>query len=84
MNATAWNASGDSYEVTDLPSMRMAVDLADFSRSIAVLTTGESGHAFNAHYTDMAEMWRTIRYHPMVWGPESIRKNAKSSLILSP
>ncbi|HET6266491.1 MAG TPA: penicillin acylase family protein [Acidobacteriota bacterium] len=84
VNATSWNASADSYEVTDLPSMRMAVDLGDLSRSIAVLTTGESGHAFNPHYTDMADMWRNIQYHPMAWGAEKIRKSAKSYLILSP
>jgi penicillin amidase len=56
VNATGWAAS-EGYEVLELPSMRMVVDLADFSRSVAIHTTGQSGHAFHRHYFDMAEEW---------------------------
>jgi len=56
VNATGWAAS-EGYEVAAVPSMRMVVDLADFSRSTAIHTTGQSGHAFHRHYFDMAEEW---------------------------
>ena len=56
VNATGW-AAQRGYEVAAVPSMRMVVDLADFSRSTAIHTTGQSGHAFHRHYFDMAEEW---------------------------
>jgi penicillin amidase len=62
-SATAYK----TYEVNWVPSMRMIVDLSNFDASQTMHTTGQSGHAFSAHYNDMIESWRTIRYHPMLW-----------------
>ena len=84
VNATSWNAAADSYEVTALPSMRMIVDLSDFDQSYAIHTTGQSGHAFHPHYIDMAEPWRKMQYHPMLWTRSSIESNAEGTLQLIP
>jgi penicillin amidase len=83
VNATNWDASKD-YQVTSLPSMRMIVDLGDLSQSRSIHTTGESGHAFNPHYIDMADLWRTIQYHPMLWTREQIEAGAVDHLTLQP
>jgi penicillin amidase len=83
VNATSWNAT-DPYEVTGLPSMRMIVDLADLSKSVAIHTTGQSGHAFHPHYIDMAEPWRKLEYQPMLWERSGIQANAEGTLRLVP
>jgi penicillin amidase len=83
VNATSWYAD-ESYEVADVPSMRMVVDFSNLSNSLAVMTTGQSGHAFHPNYIDMADLWRNIRYHPMLWDRAQIEHNAKGILTLTP
>jgi len=88
VNATGWNAyeidSRLSYQVVSLPSERLIVDLSDLPASLSVITTGESGHTFHANYTDQADLWRTIQYHPMLWGKQQIESTAKQHLVLTP
>jgi penicillin amidase len=83
VNATGWDV-GDSYEVNWLPSMRMIVDLSNLGNSLTVHTTGESGHAYHKHYIDMADLWRTIQYYPMLWDEKSIMDKAEGHLQLLP
>jgi penicillin amidase len=83
VNATSWTAS-ESYEVSSVPSMRMIVDLSDLNHSRAIHTTGQSGHPFQAHYIDMAESWRKIEYHPMLWDRSSVEANSESRMRLIP
>jgi len=83
VNATAWNAAR-SYQVTSLPSMRMIVDLSDLNNSVVVNTTGQSGHAFHPHYIDQANLWRQIKYSPMLWDEMRIRNDSVETLRLIP
>ena len=83
VNATGWDPE-IPYVIDWLPSMRMVVDLSDLSNSITVHTTGQSGHAYHPHYIDMADMWRKIQYHPMLWQFNTIHQDAESLLILTP
>lgn len=83
VNATGWNSS-QSYEVQSLPSMRMIVDLGALNNSLSMHTTGQSGHAYHPHYIDMADPWRTIQYHPMLWDQDQVQSAAEGHLILSP
>ncbi len=83
VNATTWNAV-EGYEVIALPSMRMIVDLDDLSRSRAVHTTGQSGHAFNKHYIDMADLWVVNETQPLLWERPAVEANAEGHLRLLP
>jgi penicillin amidase len=83
VNATGWDAS-DPYQVLTLPSMRMIVDLSNLQNSLSIDTTGQSGHAYSPHYIDMADLWRTIQYHPMLWERAQIEQQAKDHLHLEP
>lgn len=83
VNATGWDIY-DSFEVNWLPSMRMIVDLSDLNKSLTVHTTGQSGHAYHPHYTDMIDLWRNIQYYPMWWNEDSIMENAEATLNLVP
>jgi penicillin amidase len=48
--------------MTDGPSYRQILDLSDFSKSLYVNTTGQSGNVFSSHYRDFLPMWRDGRY----------------------
>jgi penicillin amidase len=84
VNATAFAGSENSYFVSDLPSMRMVLDFSDLGNSIAVHTTGQSGHAYHPHYIDMADLWRNIQYHPMLWEKSAIEAGIGGHLRLVP
>jgi penicillin amidase len=83
VNATSWSVI-DGYEVTDVPSMRMIVDMGNLNNSVTVHTTGESGHAYHKHYDDMSKLWSSIKYYPMWWEQDSIVKDAEGHLQLAP
>ncbi len=83
VNATSWNTA-ESYEVTSLPSMRMIVDLGNLQNSLTILTTGQSGHAYQSHYVDQADLWRDIQYHPMLWDRSEVETKAEAHLQLTP
>ena len=83
VNATGWEPD-NPYVIDWLPSMRMIVNLNDLSNSLSIHTTGQSGHAYHPHYIDMADLWRKIYYHPMLWDIDHIQRQAESLLILTP
>jgi penicillin amidase len=83
VNATGWTM-GESFEVDWLPSEREIVDLGNLDNSIALHTTGQSGHAYHPHYDDMAPMWAEVKYHPMWWEQESVIKDSEGHLRLVP
>jgi len=83
VNATGWTI-GTSFETDWLPSMRMIVDLGNLNNSVTVHTTGQSGHAYHLHYIDMADLWRTIQYYPMLWDEAPITSGAEAHLKLTP
>ncbi|HEX7541041.1 MAG TPA: penicillin acylase family protein, partial [Anaerolineales bacterium] len=83
VNATGWNATL-GYTVDWLPSMRMIVDLGNLNNSVTVHTTGESGHAYNPHYIDMADLWRNIQYYPMLWDEQAVTAAAEAHLQILP
>ena len=83
VDATGWDV-GDSFEVNWLPSMRMIADLSNLNNSVTIHTTGESGHAYNTHYDDMAPLWAAVQYYPMWWEQQSIVDDAEGHLRLLP
>lgn len=83
VNATGW-VLGESFEVDWLPSEREIVDLSNLNNSLAIHTTGQSGHAFHPHYDDMAPLWAEVKYYPMWWERESVIKDSEGHLRLTP
>lgn len=83
VNAASYNP-WKSFEVTSLPSMRMIVDFSALDQSVAVNTTGQSGHAYHANYIDMADLWRTVQYHSWGFSKEAVEKQTTDTLILVP
>jgi penicillin amidase len=83
VNAIGWDAD-KSYLVDWVPSMRMVIDMSDFAKSTYIHTTGNSGHAFHEHYSNMIEPWTRGVQAPMYWDQGDVRENATSTLTLVP
>jgi penicillin amidase len=83
VNATGWNPA-EGYQVDAVPSMRMIVDMSNLDDSRWVQLTGESGHAFSAHYHDQFDLWRTGRTLPMRWDEASVKESTVDTLTLRP
>ncbi|WP_149202363.1 penicillin acylase family protein [Actinotalea subterranea] len=84
VNATAWDASTGSFEVTSAPSMRMVVDLADLDASTWVTLTGTSGHPGSVHYTDQFAAWARGETFPWPFSAEAVREASSRELTLRP
>ena len=83
VNATGYSMN-DPYTVMSVPSQRQIVDLEDFTRSVSMHTTGQSGHPYHRHYDDMIDPWRNIEYHPMLWERADVEADAEGVLVLTP
>ena len=83
INNTGYSPS-HPYGVVIVPSYRQVVDLGDFTQSVSMHTTGQSGHPYHHHYSDMIDPWRNIQYHPMLWQRADVEANAEATLILTP
>ncbi|MBD2611792.1 penicillin acylase family protein [Nostoc punctiforme FACHB-252] len=83
VNANRWMAN-KSFEVNEIPSLRMIVDLGNLDNSLAIHTPGQSGHAFHRHYQDMVNYWRQVEYHPMLWQTTNVATNTTDTLKLMP
>ncbi|MEH1845213.1 MAG: penicillin acylase family protein [Nostoc sp.] len=83
VNANRWRAN-KSFEVSDIPSLRMIIDLGNLDNSVAIHTPGQSGHAFHRHYNDMVDSWRKIEYHQMLWEQNTVANNTATTLKLIP
>lgn len=83
VDATGWTPV-DGYDVDWVPSMRQVVDLADLDASTWVNLTGASGHAFDPHYDDQVEAWRTGAQFPWAFTTDAVQAAAVDTLTLVP
>jgi penicillin amidase len=83
VNATSWGGSED-YSMTSGVSKRTIMDLSNWEDSLQIATVGQSGHAYNPHYADIAPLWAAIQYLPMHWDLDAIDAAASDHLELKP
>ncbi|EWT01536.1 penicillin amidase [Intrasporangium oryzae NRRL B-24470] len=84
VNANSWKASDPGYDVTSGPSMRMVVDLSDLDRSLWVNSTGQSGHAYDPHYTDQIDAWVANEPFPWPFTDQAVKEASADELTLDP
>ncbi|GAA3796485.1 penicillin acylase family protein [Cellulomonas soli] len=84
VDATAWDASSGSYEVTAAPSMRMVVDLGDLDSSTWVTLTGTSGHPASEHYADQFGAWAAGDTFAWPFSQTATDDGAQDTLTLTP
>ena len=84
VNATAYDASTGTFDVTAAPSMRMVVDLSAFDRSSWVNQTGQSGHPGNGNYDDQLGAWAEGRTFEWPFTRAAVEAAAARTLTLNP
>ncbi|HEX5824653.1 MAG TPA: penicillin acylase family protein, partial [Candidatus Limnocylindrales bacterium] len=75
---------GGVFEVTNLPSYRLAIDMADLDGGRIVQTTGQSGNPFDTHYGDLIDEWLHGDSVPLPFSPAAIKDASIQELQLVP
>lgn len=83
VNATGWGLD-TGFETTTVPSMRMVIDVSDWDASTWHNLTGQSGHAFHAHYTDQAEDWAAGEQYAWTFTRGAVEDATVDELTLTP
>lgn len=72
------------FPITSVASMRMIVDVGNWTNSRYIHTTGQSGQPLHKHYSDMVLLWRDGAYVPMLFDRATIDARREGTLILVP
>jgi len=83
---------GGGYETpADMPfartqggGFRGLYDLSDLDKSRFMITSGQSGHIFSAHYGDLAPLWIDVKSITIAGSEEELKAAGAKELTLSP
>jgi penicillin amidase len=73
-----------AFDVTNGPSYRLAVDIADLDGARIVITTGQSGNPLDRHYADLIPKWASGATLPLPFSRSAIDGSTVATLTLSP
>jgi len=84
-DANTVNASGGAGDrQTAGASYREILDVADWDRSVATSTPGQSGQPGSPHYGDLLALWGDDKYFPLVYSRAAVERETKHVLTLRP
>ena len=72
------------FAVTNLPSYRLTIDMADLDSGQIVQTTGQSGNPFDSHYGDLIDEWAAGATVPLPFTDEAVADATVTILELAP
>jgi penicillin amidase len=72
------------FEVTNLPSYRLVIDMGDTDGAQIVQTTGQSGNPFDGHYGDLIDEWVEGRLIPLFFSEQAVDATVAKRLTLVP
>ena len=72
------------YGTSEAASYRQILDPGMWDRSLAINTTGQSGHPRSPHYFDQNILWRQTRYRALPFTRQAVEQATKSRLELVP
>ena len=72
------------FDVTNLPSYRLTIDMHDLDGARIVITTGQSGNPFDRHYNDQIAPWTTGGTFPLAFTSKAISAATVSTITLTP
>ena len=73
-----------TFEMTNMPSYRLDVDLGNLDGARIVQTTGQSGNPFDRHYGDLILPWIEGRQVPLPFSSDAVGRSAATVLTLTP
>lgn len=74
----------EGFDVNEVPSMRMVVDLSDLDHSTWVNLTGASGHVEDPNYLDQLPLWQNQKTLPWPFTRAAVIAATKNKLVLEP
>ena len=72
------------FDMTNMPSYRLTIDMSDLDGARVVITTGQSGNPFDRHYADQVGLWRRGETVPLPFTPAAIDGATVATLTLTP
>ena len=72
------------YHLTAGASFRMVLDVGNWDASRAVNTPGQSGDPFSGHYRDLAPLWATGQYVPLLYSRAAVEAATAEAITLTP
>lgn len=77
------------YSVTDFretygPSVRLVVDVGNWDNSRVINHPGQSGDPDSTHYRDLARMWRSGQYFPLLYSRKAVERATEKRIELVP
>jgi penicillin amidase len=66
------------------PSFRVVIDVGNWDNSRAVNYPGQSGDPRSPHYRDLASMWLSGDYFPLLYSREAVQGAARQWIRLVP
>ncbi len=72
------------YRLTAGASFRMVLDVGNWDASRTINTPGQSGDPFNGHYRDLAPLWATGQYVPLLYTRAAVEAAAAEVITLMP
>ncbi len=75
---------GRDFSAGSGPSWRAVYDVNDWSNSLGIHTTGQSGHALHPNYDNMIPLWLKGDNAPLLWTRDEVAKDGVATLVLEP
>jgi penicillin amidase len=72
------------YHLLSGASFRMVLDVGNWDASRTINTPGQSGDPFNAHYRDLAPLWATGQYVPLLYSRSAVEAATAEAITLTP
>jgi penicillin amidase len=80
----SWFNYAEPFVMSGGVSQRLVVDLSDWTSSLSIHSTGQSGQLFHKHREDMVHAWQSVEYHPLIFDRTGAEENAEGTLMLLP
>ncbi|HZR77222.1 penicillin acylase family protein [Bradyrhizobium sp.] len=72
------------YHLTAGASFRMVLDVGNWDASRAINTPGQSGDPFSGHYRDLAPLWASGQYVPLLYSRAAVEAAMAEVITLTP
>ncbi|OSI22143.1 penicillin acylase family protein [Bradyrhizobium canariense] len=72
------------YQLFAGASFRMVLDVGNWDASRTINTPGQSGDPFSGHYRDLAPLWATGQYVPLLYSRAAVEAATAEAITLTP
>ncbi|WP_050403117.1 penicillin acylase family protein [Bradyrhizobium embrapense] len=72
------------YHLLAGASFRMVLDVGNWDASRTINTPGQSGDPFSGHYRDLAPLWATGQYVPLLYSRPAVEAATAEAITLTP